>query len=60
MYFTFGRMNMSTDMSEDEMVFIKILPEPIVICHGLGIGLMAMRSDHTNAAYKVKIPEDRW
>ena len=54
-----GRMNLATDVSETETVFIKISPEPTVFCFGLGIGLMALRGDHTNAGYKVTIPEDR-
>jgi nitroimidazol reductase NimA-like FMN-containing flavoprotein (pyridoxamine 5'-phosphate oxidase superfamily) len=53
------RMNLNTDMDEHEMVFIKITPEPRVVCYGLGIGIMEMRGDHTNAGYSVVIPEGR-
>ena len=56
-----GRMNLSTE-SEDagaDMVFIKITPEPIVFCYGLGFGIMEMRSNHTDVGYKVTIPDKR-
>ena len=54
-----GRMNLASDVPETEIVFIKTSPEPTVFCYGLGMGLMELRGDHTNAAYKVRIPEDR-
>ncbi|MBN2227952.1 MAG: pyridoxamine 5'-phosphate oxidase family protein [Candidatus Thorarchaeota archaeon] len=54
-----GRMNLATDVSEDEMVFIKINPEPTIFCYGLGISIMEMRGDHTNAGYKATIPPER-
>ncbi|MHA2025384.1 MAG: pyridoxamine 5'-phosphate oxidase family protein [Candidatus Thorarchaeota archaeon] len=56
-----GRMNLQTE-AEDvgaDLVYIKMTPEPTVFCYGVGIGLMELRSDHENAAYKVTIPEDR-
>jgi nitroimidazol reductase NimA-like FMN-containing flavoprotein (pyridoxamine 5'-phosphate oxidase superfamily) len=42
-----------------EKTFIRIRPEPRVVCYGLGIGIMEMRSDHTNAGYSVTIPPER-
>ena len=53
-----GRMNVQTD-TEEEIVYIKMTPEPTVFCYGVGIGIMELRGDHENAAYKVIIPEDR-
>jgi general stress protein 26 len=56
-----GRMNLNTDedAAGTELAFIRITPEPTVFCFGLGFGLMELRGDHTNAAYKVSIPEER-
>ncbi|MFW9814209.1 MAG: pyridoxamine 5'-phosphate oxidase family protein [Candidatus Thorarchaeota archaeon] len=56
-----GRMNLQTDTESIgiEYVYIKITPEPTVFCYGLGIGLMELRGDHTNAGYKVIIPKTR-
>ena len=56
-----GRMNLQTDVDElgVEYAYIKINPEPTVFCYGLGYGIMELRGDHTGAAYKVTIPEDR-
>ncbi|MHA1959683.1 MAG: pyridoxamine 5'-phosphate oxidase family protein [Candidatus Thorarchaeota archaeon] len=54
------RMNQETEVSEDEsVVFVRINPEPTVFCFGVGYGVMEMRSAHTEAAYKVQIPETR-
>lgn len=53
-----GRMNLQTD-TEEELVYIKMTPEPTVFCYGVGIGIMELRGDHENAAYKVTIPKDR-
>ncbi|MHA1949261.1 MAG: pyridoxamine 5'-phosphate oxidase family protein [Candidatus Thorarchaeota archaeon] len=53
-----GRMNLQTD-TEEKLVFIKMTPEPTVFCYGVGIGIMELRGDHENAAYKVTIPQDR-
>ena len=53
-----GRMNLQTD-TEEELVYIKLTPEPTVFCYGVGIGLMELRRDLESAAYKVTIPEDR-
>ena len=40
-------------------VFLKLIPEPKVLCHGLGIGLMRMRKDHTGGGYGASIPAER-
>ena len=56
-----GRMNLQTE-AEDvgaDLAYIKITPEPTVFCYGVGIGIMELRGDHENAAYKVTIPKDR-
>ena len=56
-----GRMNLQTeaDASGADYIFIKINPEPVIFCYGLGHGLMEMRGDHTNMGYKVTIPIER-
>ncbi|MFW9849314.1 MAG: pyridoxamine 5'-phosphate oxidase family protein [Candidatus Thorarchaeota archaeon] len=53
-----ARMNLQSEY-ENEMVFIRIKPPRKLNVYGLGISLMQMRSEHTNAGYKVTIPEDR-
>jgi nitroimidazol reductase NimA-like FMN-containing flavoprotein (pyridoxamine 5'-phosphate oxidase superfamily) len=53
-----GRMNLQTD-TDEELVYIKMTPEPTVFCYGVGIGLMELRRHHESAMYKVTIPEDR-
>ncbi len=53
-----ARMNLNSDYEEEEMVFIKISPPKRLNVYGLGISLMEMRSEHTNAGYKVEIPQD--
>ncbi|MFW9793538.1 MAG: pyridoxamine 5'-phosphate oxidase family protein [Candidatus Thorarchaeota archaeon] len=57
--FRIGRMNLESDPGDTNIVFIKITPEPKVVCYGLGYGLMEMRSSHTSAGYNVTIPENR-
>jgi general stress protein 26 len=59
--FRIGRMNLATsaEMAGTPIVFIKITPDPTIFCFGLGFGVMELRGDHTNGAYKVTIPEDR-
>ena len=46
-------------LADIEPVFIKLKPEPVVQCHGLGIGLREMRSEHTAGGYKARIPTGR-
>ncbi|UCE09273.1 MAG: pyridoxamine 5'-phosphate oxidase family protein [Candidatus Thorarchaeota archaeon] len=54
------RMAERTELSEDEAaVFIKINSEPTIFCYGLGLSLMEFRRTHTEAGYRVKIPENR-
>ncbi len=57
-----GRMNLQTDAEEisQDFVYIRVNPEPIVFCYGLGYSLMELRGNHTGAGYKVTIPEDRY
>ena len=56
-----GRMNLQTTAEEigTELAFIKMTPEPTVFCFGVGMGVMEIRGDHANSAYKVIIPENR-
>lgn len=43
-------------LADAEPVFLKLTPEPTVLCHGLGIGLMRMRREHTAGGYRVQVP----
>jgi hypothetical protein len=43
----------------EELVIIRIKPNPTVYCYGLGIGLIEIRKSHATASYKVKIPMER-
>lgn len=52
------RMSQSVE-AEDEVVFIRIDPEPTVFCYGLGIGTNELRKQIDSGAYKVIIPEER-
>jgi len=56
-----GRMNLQTEAEAvgTEIVYIKMTPEPTVFCYGIGIGIMELRREHENSAYKVTIPKDR-
>jgi nitroimidazol reductase NimA-like FMN-containing flavoprotein (pyridoxamine 5'-phosphate oxidase superfamily) len=53
------RMNLESDYEVSEMAFIRIAPDPRVICFGLGFGIMELRGDHTNLGYSVTIPPER-
>ena len=57
--FRIGTMNLRSDPGDTNIVFIKITPEPKVVCYGLGSGFMEISSSHTNAGYYVTIPENR-
>jgi hypothetical protein len=54
-----GRMNLQANYEEDEMVFLRIKPSKKLNVYGVGIPLMKMRSNATNAGYKVVVPKDR-
>lgn len=59
----FGQHRILRDTVEWSMdlqpVFLKLIPEPKVLCHGLGIGLIRMRRGHTAGAYRAYIPTQR-
>lgn len=44
---------------EEEMVFIKIIPNRKIYCYGPGIGLMRLRKDIESGSYFVKIHDER-
>ncbi len=46
-------------LTDAEPVFLKLTPEPTVLCHGVGIGLFEMRRKHTAGGYKAHIPVER-
>lgn len=53
------RMSIDTVIEDQEIVVIRIRPEPTVFCHGIGIGLNELRKSHETGSYKVTIPEHR-
>jgi len=54
------RMAAATDPEElADAVFIKLNPEPVVFCYGIGIGIVELRMAHTRGDYKVTIPAER-
>ena len=42
-----------------DYVFIKIMPDPKVLCYGIGYNLFKLRSRHTEGGYSVTIPKER-
>ncbi len=46
-------------LADAEAVFIKLTPEPKVLCYGLGIGLNRLRRRHTAGSYRTFIPPGR-
>ena len=40
-------------------VFLKLTPLPTVLCHGLGVGLIRLRREHTAGGYRAHIPAER-
>jgi hypothetical protein len=53
------RMIISKLDLEEDVTFIRINPNPKVLCYGVGFGIFELRSAHTTAGYSVMIPEDR-
>jgi hypothetical protein len=43
----------------EDLVIIRIKPNPTVQCYGLGIGLNEIRKSHATASYKAEIPKER-
>lgn len=46
-------------LTDAEPVFLRLTPEPKVLCHGLGIGLIRLRKEHTAGGYRAYIPAER-
>ncbi len=46
-------------LTDAEPVFLRLTPEPKVLCHGLGIGLIKLRKEHTAGGYRAHIPAER-
>jgi hypothetical protein len=47
------------EKTRENMVIIRIKPEPIVHCFGLGIGINEIRKSLSTGGYKVQIPKER-
>ncbi|MHA1198082.1 MAG: pyridoxamine 5'-phosphate oxidase family protein [Candidatus Heimdallarchaeaceae archaeon] len=48
-----------TEEEKEDLVFVKIKPNPKVLCYGLGINVIKLRGSHTTGGYSVIIPNDR-
>ncbi len=48
-----------TPEEKKEVVFLKIKPDPKILCYGVGISIMKLRGGHTEGGYSVIIPEER-
>ena len=46
-------------LTDVDPIFIRLTPDPGVLCHGLGIGLRRLRKEHTAGGYKAHIPAAR-
>jgi general stress protein 26 len=46
-------------LADAEPVSLKLTPEPTVLCHGLGIGLMRLRREHTAGGYRAYVTPKR-
>ncbi len=44
---------------EDELIFIKLNPNPKILCYGVGINILKLRGSHTTGGYSVTIPVER-
>ncbi|MHA1992223.1 MAG: pyridoxamine 5'-phosphate oxidase family protein [Candidatus Hodarchaeales archaeon] len=44
----------------DDRIFIEIIPDRSIYCHGLGFGLLEMRKKHTRTHFTVEIPQNRY
>ncbi len=53
------RKNMEMDALVEEAVFIRIDPDPIVFCFGVGVSLLKVMRDPSAGGYKVRVPDDR-
>lgn len=43
----------------EELVFIKIEPDPKILCYGVGFNIWKLRGSHTEGGYSVTIPPER-
>lgn len=44
---------------DEEYVFIKIEPDPKILCYGVGFSIWKLRGSHTEGGYSVTIPLER-
>ncbi len=44
---------------DEEYVYIKIEPDPKILCFGVGFNIWKLRSSHTEGGYSVTIPPER-
>ncbi|MCE7743268.1 MAG: hypothetical protein GOP50_12530 [Candidatus Heimdallarchaeota archaeon] len=48
-----------TAEEKKELIFLKIKPDPKILCYGVGINIIKLRSGHTEGGYSVRIPKER-
>jgi len=44
---------------KDSFIFIRLKPNPKVLCHGVGFNVFKLRKGHRHAGYTVRIPQER-
>ena len=47
------------EKEKDDIIFIKIKPDPKILCYGVGINVLKLRNSHTEGGYSIIIPENR-
>jgi nitroimidazol reductase NimA-like FMN-containing flavoprotein (pyridoxamine 5'-phosphate oxidase superfamily) len=48
-----------SEEEKKELAVIKIKPDPIIQCYGVGISMWKLRKGHVDGGYSVVIPEER-
>ena len=45
--------------TNEEYVFIEIIPDPRILCYGVGFNIFQLRGSHETGGYSVRIPVER-
>ncbi|MFW9995107.1 MAG: pyridoxamine 5'-phosphate oxidase family protein [Candidatus Odinarchaeota archaeon] len=49
----------TSEQDEESLAFIRIKPDPKVLCFGVGYNVLKLRKGHRQGGYSVTIPEER-
>ncbi len=52
-------INQSQTEDQESFTFIRIKPNPKVLCYGIGINVLKLRRGHKEGGYSVILPEER-